>query len=513
MSDKVIQYAAIWLQYANLHFEYVRKEENADVKIGFNMDNRWLSWSTIGTDCKLIPQDEVSLNFVDLDEEENEEIIQGEVLRNFGHVLGLGFEHRSPASTITFNTKALNYYINMYALTKEDVINDILPIYNTEQTNYTEFDPNSIMILDVPTSIQDPKRSPALDFNYTLSENDITFVRDSLYPLSKTDCLLEWTINGDLIEGGITLQDSIIIQYSDGHIDTLYNQKQFGRYFHNTGIYSAKIYGSDTAIVKIALSLTNITSCIFHTNKALKEIDCRQNHIKLLEVTKCPALELLICTENNLTEINLLHNLNLQVLFVSQNQLTSLDIYNNKKLKYLDCYENFLTELNISQNKELTDLWCRNNNIGSINLKNNPVLYSVNIGYNNLKNIDVTQNSELGVLHVHNNQIEEIKFGNHPHLDILSCQHNRLTNLDVSSFIKLRFLYCQDNLFSYEALENIASNLNSTGGLILYSPLNDTITALLNEKNWVIPTEAPIYSSELLLMRKNACLSKLRSNF
>lgn len=30
MSDKVIQYAAIWLQYANLHFEYVRKEENAD---------------------------------------------------------------------------------------------------------------------------------------------------------------------------------------------------------------------------------------------------------------------------------------------------------------------------------------------------------------------------------------------------------------------------------------------------------------------------------------------------
>lgn len=43
MSDKVIQYAAIWLEYVNLHFEYVNSNEDADVKIGFNMDDRWLS--------------------------------------------------------------------------------------------------------------------------------------------------------------------------------------------------------------------------------------------------------------------------------------------------------------------------------------------------------------------------------------------------------------------------------------------------------------------------------------
>ena len=91
--DEVKQYAAEWLTYANLVFLYVAPSEDADVKIGFDMDERWLAWSAIGTDCQSVPQDEVSLNFVWL-EDEGTAGVKAEVLRGFGHVLGLGFEHK-----------------------------------------------------------------------------------------------------------------------------------------------------------------------------------------------------------------------------------------------------------------------------------------------------------------------------------------------------------------------------------------------------------------------------------
>lgn len=146
MPDKVIQYAAIWLQYAYLHFEYVDKDEEADVKIGFNMDTRELAWSTIGTDCKQVPQDEVSLNFYDLEYEE-ESGIKSEILKGFGHILGLGFEHKNPNDDqlLFINDEVKDYY----NLSDQDVI-ELTQLYNTDQTNYTDYDPESIMTLEIP---------------------------------------------------------------------------------------------------------------------------------------------------------------------------------------------------------------------------------------------------------------------------------------------------------------------------------------------------------------------------
>lgn len=108
IQEKVKLYAAQWLEYANLKFEYVSAGDNADVKIGFDLDTRFLAWSTIGMDCKAIPQNEPYLNFVWLEEDEDT-FIKGEVLRSFGHVLGLGFEHRNPDSLIVFNGRAQAY--------------------------------------------------------------------------------------------------------------------------------------------------------------------------------------------------------------------------------------------------------------------------------------------------------------------------------------------------------------------------------------------------------------------
>ena len=175
-------YADIWLQYANLVFQYVAINEYADVKIGFDMDSRYLAWSTIGTDCRQIPQNEPSLNFVDLEYYliEDVDFARGEILRGFGHILGLGFEHQNPTSPVVFNDKALNQLMSYHGLSADDVNNHILPYYTINQTNYTAYDRTSIMVLALTIRML-VNPSEATNPNNSLSSTDIAFI-SNLYP-------------------------------------------------------------------------------------------------------------------------------------------------------------------------------------------------------------------------------------------------------------------------------------------------------------------------------------------
>lgn len=178
LQNKVKQYASIWLEYADLVFEYV--ENDADVKISFDWEGKLVSWSTIGTDCRLVPQNESSLNFVYLDDPD-EEFVRGEVLRAFGHVLGLGFEHKNPSSPLVFKANAAATLQDYYGLTEEEVI-DFMAQYQTDQTNYTDYDKSSIMVAEIPGSILENRRL-ATTFNTELSENDIAFISQLYKPV------------------------------------------------------------------------------------------------------------------------------------------------------------------------------------------------------------------------------------------------------------------------------------------------------------------------------------------
>lgn len=178
LQNKVKQYVSIWLEYADLVFEYV--ENDADVKISFDWEGKLVSWSTIGTDCRLVPQNESSLNFVYLDDPD-EEFVRGEVLRAFGHVLGLGFEHKNPSSPLVFKANAAATLQDYYGLTEEEVI-DFMAQYQTDQTNYTDYDKSSIMVAEIPGSILENRRL-ATTFNTELSENDIAFISQLYAPV------------------------------------------------------------------------------------------------------------------------------------------------------------------------------------------------------------------------------------------------------------------------------------------------------------------------------------------
>lgn len=149
LENVVKQYAATWLQYANsLHFEYVAENEDADVKIGFDMDDRYLTWSTIGKDCQGIAQNQPSINYSGLGDLADDADICGDVLRGFGHILGLVFENQSPDSPIVFSANGKKQLAAYYGLSEQDVA-QLTYIYNTSETNYSQYDPSSIMVLEI----------------------------------------------------------------------------------------------------------------------------------------------------------------------------------------------------------------------------------------------------------------------------------------------------------------------------------------------------------------------------
>lgn len=75
------------------------------------------------------------------------------------------------------------------------------------------------------------------------------------------------------------------------------------------------------------------------------------------------ALQTLNCENNALTRIDLSKNTALTELNCADNDLTKLDISQNGALIYVNCSGNRLTELDVSNNTELETLECTNNNL------------------------------------------------------------------------------------------------------------------------------------------------------
>jgi hypothetical protein len=138
-----MEYGAEWLEYINLSFEYVGDNDSADVKIGFEYgDCPFVSWVTVGTDCKNVPQDEASINLVALTDENGDPLegldmsyIRADILRSYGAMLGLGFEHRSPNSTVVFmdpsKTLNRNRLIGYFGVSISQIIDEIITFYTT----------------------------------------------------------------------------------------------------------------------------------------------------------------------------------------------------------------------------------------------------------------------------------------------------------------------------------------------------------------------------------------------
>lgn len=138
-----------------------------------------------------------------------------------------------------------------------------------------------------------------------------------------------------------------------------------------------------------------------------------------------PNLEKLDCKNNNLTRLDVSKNTKLTKLYCEFNQLTSLDLSKNTALTELNCQVNQLTSLDLSKNTALTKLDCALNPLTSLDVSNNTALTYLDCNYNQLTSLDLSKNTALTKLGCHDNQLTSLDLSKNTALDTLDCSGNK----------------------------------------------------------------------------------------
>lgn len=154
----------------------------------------------------------------------------------------------------------------------------------------------------------------------------------------------------------------------------------------------------------------------------------------------------------------------LEDLDCSENQLTQLDVSKNPNLKRLVCYENKLTSLDVSGNTSLTELYCYTNQLTSLNLGENANLDILNCVVNRLTSLDLSGNANLTRLACSSNLLTSLDVSNNPTLILLDCERNLLTSLNVSKNTELDTLDCSGNKRSLELSDSGRFDLSTLPG-------------------------------------------------
>ena len=235
-----------------------------------------------------------------------------------------------------------------------------------------------------------------------------------------------------------------------------------------------------TALIYLDCYNNQLTSLDVSHNLVLTELYCFENQLTSLNVSECPALTYLSCDENQLTSLDVSHNLALTELHCSYNQLTTLDVSQNIALTSLWCHYNQLTSLDLSQNTALigllcwnnrlslldlsknialTELICYDNQLSTLDVSNNTALTGLQCSRNQLTSLDVSHNPDMYYLYCDGNQLKALDVSQNTALSYLDCGFNQLTSLDVSKNPALTTLYCCTNQIKGEAMDALISTL------------------------------------------------------
>ena len=200
----------------------------------------------------------------------------------------------------------------------------------------------------------------------------------------------------------------------------------------------------------------------------LVTLQCDQDHVRSLDVSKNLKLETLWCFWNSLTQLDVSKNKALKDLRCGYNYLTTLNVSQNEALEYLSTNDmrSKLNSLEVSYNKALKHLECMKNGLTSLDVSSNEALERLVCDKNPLTELDVSKNDKLTSLDCKGCGLTSLKFG--PAVSSMDCSKNLLTELDVSQNTKWSSLQCNGN----------------------------KLTSLNFNENAVIPQHAYIYTSD-----------------
>ena len=207
-------------------------------------------------------------------------------------------------------------------------------------------------------------------------------------------------------------------------------------------------------------------------NTKLQHLDIYNCHLKELDVTNNPDLEVLYCYETRDNES--LDNGGDGSIdgtgTTRRGEITTLNLTNNTKLKELRCSNNPLSDLDLSHNSLLEILYVNsidmmtqsgmsgNTNMLQKNLQYTPALKQLSCYNANLDALDVSQNANLWELICYKNNIKYLNLSANTALTYLSTGEaqegpdlrnannpnggNPIRRLDVSALTNLKTLHC-----------------------------------------------------------------------
>jgi hypothetical protein len=258
---------------------------------------------------------------------------------------------------------------------------------------------------------------------------------------------MNMTTAQDKVEIKMAGSGEVTIDWGDGNEDKGSLKDilvPFSHVYSSASLHTITVSGD--SIKYLDCSENQITGLNVSKNIALTRLMCEKNQLTDLNVSKNTALTWLMCHINQLTDLDVSKNTALTALICEKNQLINLDVSKNTKLDYLDCSDNQLTVLDVSKNTALTKLFdCGNNQLTGLDVSKNTQLGSLYCFGNQLTSLDVSDNTVLTVLYCFGNQLTSLDVSKNTALTELLCDNNQLTVLDVSQNTALTKLHCYDN--------------------------------------------------------------------
>ena len=288
----------------------------------------------------------------------------------------------------------------------------------------------------------------------------------------------------------------------------------------------------------INYSITSLKGIEFFT--ALTDLNCCNNWIASLDVSKNTVLITLDCSCNSLSSLDVSHNTELSTLNCSCNRLTSLDINTNNALINLSCFGNQITVLDIQTLPSLRDAVIDGevekhdsyvrfyNNNGSLeadrevllNTGNNPSgvrICKANFPDENFRKLvweyDTEQDDYYSFGYLSDKEIAAVKEINcefkgiaslqgieyFPRLESLICNNSNLTSLDLSKNAGLKYLNCCETPL---ASLDLGKNPNLTELIC-----DNTQLTSLNVNECTALTTLSCYDVPLTSLNVNKCTS------
>jgi hypothetical protein len=194
---RIPRFAEAWSAFANITFQF-GTDPDAEIRISFQDPG---SWSWIGTQCLSIAKDQPTMNFGWLTPATGDDEYSRVVTHEFGHAIGCIHEHQNPVAGIPWDKPVVYAYYEgpPNNWTKQEVDVNLFQRYSKTLTQFSAFDPTSIMEYPIASQFTDGKL--VVGMNEVLSAMDKGFIGGQ-YPLEPA-AGQELTVGGPPAQGSI----------------------------------------------------------------------------------------------------------------------------------------------------------------------------------------------------------------------------------------------------------------------------------------------------------------------